>query len=201
VHLQKGIDVDVLSDGSIVAFEGVVHYFSIPNSHRADEPVVQVVTFLSTSGQTQRQLINGKIASYREWFWKESAGTYGGFDFGLVRTRHESRGEGYTGFSEYANGDYLFWSSKRVWRFDRSMKERWTTSVGDLSPAEQVSPPWSRGILFTLAHRLLVMDDNGRNQQVAYFHDEVAIKRAMESPVSRVAIGQSRNGEWLIVNY
>ncbi len=92
-------------------------------------------------------------------------------------------------------------SSSRVWRFDRSMKERWTTSVGDLSPAEQVSPPWSQGILFTLTHRLLVMDDNRRNQQVAYFHDEVAIKRAMESPVSRVAIGQSRNGEWLIVNY
>jgi hypothetical protein len=45
-----------------------------------------------------------------------------------------------------------------------------------------------------------VLEENGKGMNRGSYYDVVAMTRKGETP-SETAVGQSRNGEWLIVNY
>ena len=189
-------------DGGCVVIESVVHDFQVPHSYHIDHAGTYVLSSLGSTGNLRAQSARGEVKSKWEWFWSESRGSRNSSDFGLVRTRHEGT-EGMTQVTERANGDLLLFTvePKAVWRLDRSLKKIWKESVPEISADDVVSPAWSRGILATLGgSSFYVVDDNGDHYRKAFYDDAVAMDRP-PGVATKIAVGQSRNGEWLIVNY
>jgi hypothetical protein len=121
---------------------------------------------------------------------------------GLVRTRHKG-GEHFVSASERANGDILLFTAdpEAVSRLNHSLKGSWNESIGDLTNDDVVSPSWTRGVLVTSGGTdFTVFEEGGTGMRKAYYSDQVAMSR----PVGvrrKVAVGQSRDGNWLLVSY
>jgi hypothetical protein len=189
-------------DGGCIVIESVVHDFRVPNSYHIDHAGTYVLSALSSTGKLRAQSARGEVKSKWEWFWSESRGSKNSPDFGLVRTRHEGT-EGMTHVAERSNGDLLLFTVEpnAIWRLDRSLRKSWKESAPEISSDDVVSPPWSRGILATLGgSSFFVVDDNGSHLRKATYFDAAAMDRP-PGVATKIAVGQSRNGEWLIVNY
>ncbi len=188
-------------DGGCVVTEDVVYDFRVSNSYQIDHPGTYVLSLLSATGQVRAQSARGEVKSRWEWFWSESRGSMNSPNFGLVRTRHEGT-ERVTELAERANGDFLlFTGGPKALRLDRSFKVLWKESTPEISADDVISPPWTRGIMVSLGgSSFFVINENGDHLRKAYYDDAVAMDRP-PGVATKIAIGQSRNGEWLIVNY
>ncbi|MGC4067302.1 MAG: hypothetical protein QM784_22195 [Polyangiaceae bacterium] len=193
------------SDGGCYVKEPITHEFRVSGTHRPDQPGTYALSSVGPNGQVRAQVHRGEVATKWEWFWSRkspSNPTIFPEDWGVVRTRYRSS-EGFVNLAERSNGDILLFTARpnAVWRLNHTLKkERWKESIDDVYMDGVVSPPWTRGLLTTFAGRIFVLNDDGSGDRTAYYGDNDAMKREDFGPI-RVAVGQSRNGEWLIVNY
>lgn len=220
----RSTDLVVMADGSCLVEEVDRRCFYVKGRGLPDEVDLGVYTKLDPSGKVLRQITQGKVGKWRDWFWSESGGTYSNSitDFGLVRDRYGMDGGMGDEFpflyhdsanSERQNGDLIFIRShdksivrvnrdfKKIWKF--KLDEEGNTSRIDLSFAKVISPPWSKGILLHEGRRVFQISDDGRSfhQGLVAFEMGPMGKLPSGRAARLTAVGRAPSGKWQVFDY
>lgn len=177
-----------------------------------DEVWPSTATVLDRDGTVVAQKPLSWMKTTWEWFWTKSGGSQDPLGLphwgGLVRTRYGTDGLSLGHPTIARGGDFLFLSrgSKDtvLSRLDSRLDTLWKRCIGNLSPAVE-APAWASPILLhdKLCHKFATIKDNGSNEKEKTIEmPDVASelwKNDFKRP--RFAIGQSIEGDWLLIAY
>jgi len=179
-----------------------------------DEVWPSTGTVLDTKGTVVAQKPLSWMKTRWEWFWfKEgNSGDPVGWPQlgGLVRTRYETaRAPASLPFAS-RGGDFLFWkiSDERddtvLFRTDRRLKTVWKRKLADFG-GEIVSPSWTSQVLLhdngcrkfssVAEHGTIIAESKVEIREILLELQRTKFKRP------RFAIGQSKEGDWLLIAY
>jgi hypothetical protein len=178
-----------------------------------DEVWPEVAVLLAPDGRVLMERSTGWAEKYREWFWTMGSGSQSPLglpsDFGLVRTRHESRGLAFEGQRAARGRDFILHNSagsSNDWirRLNTRLEDMWKRKIPAFAGIV-FSPSWTRAMLVHngWCSRFASLDDDGRLTGEARFSvreisDELD---TTNNNRPRFAIGQDPGGDWLLIAY
>lgn len=193
-----------LEDGGCLVAERQTADHPVSGRVQPDQTTRLHLTRLDPRGEVAASRAFGEDRTRREWFWMEPARaqSWGPSGFGLVRTRHAG-GASLLGFAERDGGDLVVALSdqggERLARLDRGLRELWSSPLGLDLAATALPPPWTRGLLASSGGNLLAaFGEDGRpagRGSAAYPEGAKSLEGRNE------ALGQSGEGEWVLVWY
>jgi hypothetical protein len=180
-----------------------------------DEVWPSTATVLDKSGNIVAQKNLSWMKTRWEWFWFKEGSSHSvpaawpqlG---GLVRTRYETeRAPASLPFASRGS-DFLFWkiSDKRddtvLFRTDRRLQTVWKRKLADFG-GDVVSPSWTSQVLFhdnsclkfssVMEHGTIIAESKLEIREILLELQRTKFKRP------RFAIGQNKEGDWLLIAY
>jgi hypothetical protein len=168
------------------------------------------VTVLDPRGNIVVQKPYSWMKGKREWFWTQSGSPQSGgpADWGLVRSRYETDGVGAGRFFSSRGTDFLFTSGTRetiLQRRDRKFDLSWERSLQDFAGQIFISPAWTSSILLqdSRCYRFSSISDRGGHkvESMVPIREILLEQDATHYERPRFAIGQSSEGDWLLIAY
>ncbi len=194
----------------IEAFKEIYPYGNVPGLF--DEVWPSTATVLDTRGAVVVQKALSWMKKKREWFWTLGGSPQSGgpADWGLVRTRYETeRAPASLPFASRGS-DFLFWkiSDERddtvLFRTNRGLETVWKRKLADFG-GEVVAPTWASQVLFhdnscrkfssVTEHGNIIAENKVEIREILLQLQRTKFKRP------RFAIGQSSEGDWLLIAY
>jgi len=196
----------------VEVFKEIYPYEDVPGLF--DEVQPSTATVLDTKGAIVAQKALSWMKTKREWLWSKGRSSQDPTGLprwgGLVRTRYETeRAPASLPFASRGS-DFLFWkiSDERddtvLFRTDRRLETIWKRKLADFG-GEVVSPTW--------ASQVLIHDNNCRKFSSVTEHGNIITENKLEIREillelqrtkfkrPRFAIGQSGEGDWLLIAY
>jgi hypothetical protein len=173
-----------------------------------DQVWPSVVTILDPHGSIIVQKRCSGMKTKWEWFWSEGTGSQNRIGIGrggLVRTRYVTDGMEVGRFFASRGTDFLFTSGSDetvIQRRDRKFDLLWKRSLQD--GRVFVSPSWTSSILlYNSGCRFSSISDRGGRKVEATvpIRDIFLEQDATRGKRPRFAIGQSSEGDWLLIAY
>jgi hypothetical protein len=176
-----------------------------------DQVWPSVVTVLDPRGSTIVQKPYSWMKTKWEWFWSESTGPQNRIGIGrggLVRTRYVTDSIAPGRLFAARGSDFLYWSGGDemvIHRWNRQLKPVWKQSIRNLAGGFVISPSWVSPMLLHDhgCYRFSTISDDGRSKREQLISidgiSEEQQKTHYERP--RFAIGQSSEGDWLLIAY
>ncbi len=175
-----------------------------------DQVWPSAVTVLDSRGNIAVQKPYSWMKTKREWFWTQGGSPQSGgpADWGLVRTRYVTDSIAAGRLFASRGSDFLYWSGRDemvIHRWNRLLKPVWKQSIRDLAGGFISSPSWVSPMLLHDhgCYRFSTISDQGRSKREQLISiDGIAEeqqKTHYERP--RFAIGQSAEGDWLLIAY
>jgi hypothetical protein len=194
----------------VEVFKEIYPYEDVPGLF--DVILPSTATVLDTKGTMVVQKAISWMNTKREWFWSKGKSPQDPTGIprwgGLVRTRYDTDGLSLGHPTAAREGDFLFLSrgSKDtvLSRLDRSLNTLWKRSLGGLSPSV-VAPPWASPFILhdNLCRKFATIKDNGSNKQEQTIEMPDLARELWKNDFKRprFAIGQSSEGDWLLIAY
>jgi hypothetical protein len=213
----KETEAYVTDFGELFILESLVErypYGNYPGFY--DEVFPTFETVLAPDGKVVLQRAVSWVKKYREWFWRGPSSASpipSPAEIGLVRARHRCDGLGFDGIFAVHGRDFFAshatsGGSLSFRRLNLKMEAVWTRDIDVWAPLV-VSPSWAQPILIHDSHfgHFVTMNDRGRsiNHRVIYPSedcpdiDEDQARTNFKRP--RFVIGQTPEGEWLLIGY
>jgi hypothetical protein len=177
-----------------------------------DQVWPSITTLLDSNGSIVAQKVSSWMKTTREWFWSANGDSHNPTpfpaDWGLVRTRYTTKGIGPGRLFGSHRADFLFWSrddKMTVHLWSRKLKPVWRRSIQELGGGFVSSPSWVSPMLFHdfRCFKNSKISDEGKSSA----DDEVVINEILQekdrthNERPRFAIGQSAQGDWLLIAY
>ncbi len=196
----------------IEAFKEIYPYGNVPGLF--DEVWPSTATVLDTRGAVVVQKALSWMNTKREWFWSKGKSPQDPTGIprwgGLVRTRYETE-RAPTSLPFASRGsDFLFWkiSDERddtvLFRTNRGLETVWKRKLADFG-GEVVAPTWAAQVLFhdnscrkfssVTEHGNIIAENKVEIREILLQLQRTKFKRP------RFAIGQSSEGDWLLIAY
>jgi hypothetical protein len=175
---------------------------------QVDEVWPSTATVLDTKGSIIVQKHMSWMKTTREWFWSKGRSPQDPTGLprwgGLVRTRYETEWN-LLGLPVGARvGDLLFLQGQALIRVDRQLGTVWKNRLGDVAPPI-ISPSWASPILVhnSVCYHFASISDHGsdRQEQTINILDLARELEKSHFKRPRFAIGQSSEGDWLLIAY
>jgi hypothetical protein len=175
-----------------------------------DQVWPSIVTVLDPHGSAIVQKPYSWMKTKWEWFWSEGTGSQNRIGIGrggLVRTRYETDGIGAGRFFTSRGTDFLFTSGSLetiLQRRDRKFDLLWKRSLRDFVGQIFISPSWTSSILLHDGGCRFssVSDRGGHKVEATVPIREIFLEQdATRGERPRFAIGQSSEGDWLLIAY
>jgi hypothetical protein len=173
-----------------------------------DEVLPSTATVLDTKGATVAQRPLSWMKTKWEWLWSKGRSPQDPTGLprwgGLVRTRYETDWNSLGLPVGARGGDLLFLRGQVLVRVDRQLGTLWKKTLGDVAPPV-TSPPWASHILLhnSVCYHFASISDRGSDRQAQTINiADLAMelwKNDYKRP--RFAIGQSSEGDWLLIAY
>jgi len=183
---------------------------------RYDQVFPSTATVLDAAGKVVAQKPLSTVKEKWQWFWTE--GSRGGnpvgtpSDIGVVRTRHETKWMPASEPLDAHGNDFLFTSGSdegtdesTVRSMNRKLETNWKVSFRNFAHFI-TSADWARPLLIhdERCYLFVSIGDSGRKQKdlVVYGIDGIQQERfRTHFKRPRFAIGQSTEGDWLLIAY
>jgi hypothetical protein len=213
--VPQNTEAAVADSGDLLIIETFFESYPFHNeSGMRDKAWPSTATVLDTKGTIIAQKALSWTVTKREWFWSvRVSGNSGIFpnDWGLVRTRHETEWLPAGKLLDSRGNDFLFVSGATddgmetvVRRVNRRLDNVWKRTFQP-DVAAVLSPTWTSSILLhdSLCFRFSSFTDRGREKReeaitildIAHEQERTHYKHP------RFAIGQSTEGDWLLIAY
>ena len=175
---------------------------------QVDEVWPSTATILDTKGSVVVQKHMSRMKTTWEWFWSKGRSPQDPTGLprwgGLVRTRYETDWNS-LGLPVGARvGDLLFLQGQALIRVDRQLGTVWKKRLGDVAPPI-ISPSWSSPMLVhnSVCYHFASISDRGsdRQEQTINILDLARELEKSHFKRPRFAIGQSGEGDWLLIAY
>jgi hypothetical protein len=216
--IPENTEAAVADSGDLLIVETFLESYPFHNeSGMRDKAWPSTATVLDTKGAIIAQKARSWTATKREWFWSvRVSGNPGIFpnDWGLVRTRHETEWLPAGKLLDSRGNDFLFVSDTTddttetvVRRVDRRLETQWRRSLqpalADVSV--ELSPTWTSSLLlhdFRCARFSSISDAGRDRKEEVFLIREIAHEQERTRyKHPRFAIGQSSEGDWLLIAY
>jgi hypothetical protein len=181
-----------------------------------DRVFPSTATVLDAAGKIVAQKPFSTVKEKWEWFWTEGGGSGNPIgtpgDIGLVRTRHETKWMPASEPLDPHGNDFLFTSGNSegtdestVRSMNRKLETNWKVSFRNFAHFI-TSEDWARPLLIhdERCYLFVSIGENGRKQKdlVVYGIDGIQQERfRTHFKRPRFAIGQSSEGDWLLIAY
>jgi hypothetical protein len=176
-----------------------------------DQVWPSVVTVLEPRGNIIVQKPYSWMKTKWEWFWSEGTGSQNRIGIGrggLVRTRYVTDGIGAGRFFTSRGTDFLFTSGSRdtiLQRRDSKFNLAWERKLQDFAGKIFLSPSWTSSILLhdSSCYRFSSISDRGAHkvESMVPIREILLEQDATHYERPRFAIGQSSEGDWLLIAY
>jgi hypothetical protein len=198
-------------DGELLVLDVFMEKYPVKiESQLSDQVWPSTITVMDTKGNVVTQKPFTWMKTNREWFWSVSVSQNPGpfpSDWGLVRTRYKTDGVSIGVPFASRGSEFLFQSGKDemvIHRIDHGLKTLWKRSLQNLV-APVVSPSWASPILIHdgICQKFSTISERGTDKEeksieMADLYRELW-KNDFKRP--RFAIGQSTEGDWLLIAY
>ena len=205
----KEAEMLVSDTGEMLILDVYLEKYPISTSATVPDQVwPSVVTVLNPLGNIIAQKAYSWTKATWEWFWSEGTGPQNRIGIGragIVRTRYVTDGIGAGRFFTSRGADFLFTAGSDetvIQRRDRKFDLLWKRSLQD--GRVFVSPSWTSSILlYNSGCRFLSITDRGGRKVEATvpIRDIFLEQDATRGERPRFAIGQSTEGDWLLIAY
>ncbi len=194
----------------VEVFKEIYPYGNVPGLF--DEVWPSAASVLDATGAIVVQKALSWMKNKREWFWTLGGSPQSGgpADWGLVRTRYETeRAPASLPFASRGS-DFLFWkiSDERddtvLFRTNRGLETVWKRKLADFG-GEIVSPSWTSQVLLhdngcrkfssVTGHGTIITESKLEIREILLELQRTKFQRP------RFAIGQSTEGDWLLIAY
>lgn len=179
-----------------------------------DQVLPSVTTILDSNGSVVAQKVSSWMKRTREWFWSVRGDSHNPTPFpaasGLVRTRYKTQSSAPGNIFGSRGRDFLFWllddDEMTIHRWSPDMKPIWKRGVGQqVGEGFVFSPSWISPMLL-LDHGCYrfstISDDRKASASAEVLVREIYDEQARTSfKRPRFAIGQSAEGDWLLIAY
>jgi len=199
---SQGVVADaILVNRAGVCFlvENVGREYQVKGSWRPEGTTQLALTTIDPHGKRLGQNLFGTVKARREWFWKEyRTGRALAPDMGLVRTHYDGLAT-LSGIVESGDGVVLVVSSRRV-GLDAAAGIRWQQPVERYQTLNPIVGTQGKGGLLFLAHvpwRLELFDDQGSSIRRV----SVPANGGLIDSTQGAALGETSNGDWIMVTY
>jgi len=206
--LQHGQTSAIASEAGdlllVDVFKEIYPYGNVPGLF--DEITPSTATVLNTTGAIVAQKALSWMKKKREWFWTLGGSPQAGgpADWGLVRTRYETDWNSIGLPVGARGGDLFFLQGQALIRVDRQLGTVWKKRLGDVAPPI-ISPSWASPMLAhnSVCYHFASISDRGSNRQEQTINILDLARELERSHFKRprFAIGQSREGDWLLIAY
>jgi hypothetical protein len=204
----------VAESGDLLIIETFSESYPFENVARSRDQVwPSTASILDTKGKIVSQKPFSSVMTKWEWFWSERSGSGGmyGSNWGLMRTRHKTDRFPASELLDSRGNDFLFvsgsWEDSDetvIRRMDRRLETLWKRSFHPMHGLV-FSPPWASSTIFhdSFCQSFANISELGRNRM-----EETVIIREIQKEQDRskfkrprFAIGQSSEGDWLLIAY
>jgi hypothetical protein len=175
---------------------------------QVDEVWPSTATVLDTKCSVVVQKPMSRMKTTGEWFWSKGKSPQDPTGLprwgGLVRTRYETNWNSFGLPVGARGGDLLFLHGQVLLRVDRKLGTVWKKSLGNVAPPI-LSPSWASPILAhdNVCYHFASISDRGsdRQEQTINILDLARELEKTHFKRPRFAIGQSTEGDWLLIAY
>jgi hypothetical protein len=177
---------------------------------QTDQVWPSTATILDARGNIVTQRSSSWMKTTREWLWSTRvSGNPGIFpnDWGFVRTRYTTTGLPLGRLFGSRGSDFLYWAGSMeifVRRVDRRLNTLWKQDFQPLGKPI-MSPSWASPILFhdSTCYEFSTISDQGHHKAEATINIEEIAEELSRTHFKRprFAIGQSSEGDWLLIAY
>jgi hypothetical protein len=212
--VPENTDAAVSESGDLLIIETFSESYPFQNiAGGRDQVWPSTASVLDTKGNIVSQKPFSSMKTKWEWFWSERSGSGGmyGSNWGLVRTRHKTDRFPASKLLDFRGNDFLFasdsWEDSEetvIRRMDRRLKTVWKRSL-QTHVSAVLSPTWTSSILLhdDGCFRFSSISDRGRElkEETNLILEIVKEQERTHFKRPRFAIGQSTEGDWLLIAY
>lgn len=212
--VPQNTEAAVSESGDLLIVETFSESYPFENVARSRDQVwPSTATVLDTKGNIVSQKPFSSAKTKWEWFWSERSGSGGMYssNWGLMRARHKTDRLAASELLDSRGNDFLFvsgsWEDSDetvIRRMDRRLGTLWKRSFHPMHGLV-FSPPWALSIVLhdSFCQSFASISELGRDKM-----EETVIIREIQKEQDRTkfkrprfAIGQSAEGDWLLIAY